>query len=222
MHTAICTFEDRAAAEQAAQRLVQAGFDRREVHVEHRHADGTPMAEPDAGAERRDQDVVGKFSFFERLFGAGRHAPHADTYSRAVEQGLYVVLVEGQDEDEARRAQEVLFGLNPGDFTLVHRIGERPLRDVVADRAAGSLEQRFGTARSEMSAVHNTDAESGFFQTGRTPAELAQERTTERPEERAMASQGWGEQRVLKVVDDDRPIASPDIAAAHEDKHRPE
>ena len=41
MHTAICTFEDRAQAEQAAERLVQSGFDRREVHVEHRHADGT-------------------------------------------------------------------------------------------------------------------------------------------------------------------------------------
>lgn len=213
MHTAICTFEDRAAAEQAAERLVQAGFDRREVHVEHRHADGTPMAEPDAGAQRRDHDVVGKFSFFERLFGAGRHAPHADTYSRAVEKGLYVVLVEGRDEDEAQRAQDVLHGLNPSDFSLVHRAGERPLREVVAEHRGGSLEERFGTARSEMGASHDTDArrEGEFF---------PPERSTEPADERAIASQGWGEQRELKVVDEDKPIASPDIAAAHEDTPR--
>jgi hypothetical protein len=191
MHTAICTFNDRAAAQQAAERLVQSGFDRREVHVEHRHADGSPMADGDALGERRDRehDVVGKFSFFERLFGAGKHAPHVDTYSRAVEQGLYVVLVEGRDEAEAARAQNVLYGLNPADLKLVHRAGERPLRDVVAEREAGSVEQGLGTARLQP--------------------------------ERAMASQGWGEQRELKVVDDDRPIASPDIASAHEDRDKP-
>lgn len=219
MHTAICTFEDRAAAEQAAERLVQAGFDRREVHVEHRHTDGSPMAEPDAGAERRDHDVVGKFSFFERLFGAGKHAPHADTYSRAVEQGLYVVLVEGRDEAEAQRAQDVLHGLNPADLNMVHRAGERPLRDVVAERQAGSLEQRFGTARSDMDASHNTDVrrEGEFFPPERTPDEPEIERIPER----AVASQGWGEQRQLKVVDEDKPIASPDIPAAHEGRDKP-
>lgn len=223
MHTAICTFEDRAGAEQAAERLVQAGFDRREVHVEHRHADGTPMAETDTGVERRDHDVVGKFSFFERLFGAGRHAPHADTYSRAVEQGLYVVLVEGRDEDEAQRAQEVLHGLNPSDFNLVHRSGERPLRDVVAERESGSLEQRFGTARSDMGAAHNREVrgQGDFFPQERAPADLEAERPAERTPERAFASQGWGEQRELKVVDDDKPIASPDIPAAHEDGDKP-
>ncbi|MCC2635682.1 MAG: hypothetical protein K0S48_3568, partial [Ramlibacter sp.] len=40
MHTAICTFNDRATAEQAVQRLVQAGFDRDDVHIQHRKADG--------------------------------------------------------------------------------------------------------------------------------------------------------------------------------------
>lgn len=224
MHTAICTFEDRAGAEQAAERLVQAGFDRREVHVEHRHADGTPMAEADAGAERRDHDVVAKFSFFERLFGAGKHAPHAETYSRAVDQGLYVVLVEGRDEAEAKRAQDVLHGLNPADVSMVHRAGERPLRDVVAERRAGSLEQRFGTARSEMAPGHNMDVrrEGELFPPERTPGGLEGERAAEeRMPERAIASQGWGEQRELKVVDDDRPIASPDIASAHEDGDKP-
>ena len=221
MHTAICTFEDRAAAEQAAERLVQAGFDPGEVHVEHRHADGTPMADGDAGEQRdRDHDVVGKFSFFERLFGAGRQAPHVDTYSRAVERGLYVVLVEGRDEAEAQRAQDVLHGLNPSDFTLFHRAGQRPLREVVAERGPGSLEQRFGTARSGMGAGHNEDVEGGFFPSGRSDPAIDTDSTGERTRERAFASQGWGEQRELRVVDEDKPIASPDIAAAHEDTPR--
>jgi hypothetical protein len=219
MHTAICTFEDRAAAQQAAERLVQAGFDRREIHVEHRHADGTPMADAPASSERRDHDPVGSFAFFERLFGPNPHVPHAETYGGAVERGLYVVLVEGRDEAEAERAQDALHGLNPSDFTLVHRAGQRPLREVVAERQAGSLEQRFGTARSDMDAGHNMDVrrEGELFPPERTPTEMEAERVPER----AMASQGWGEQRELKVVDDDRPIASPDIPAAHERDDKP-
>jgi hypothetical protein len=129
MHTAICTFEDKAPAEQAVDRLVRAGFARHDIHLEHRHPDGTPMEE-----EHRDRDVAGKFSFFERLFGAGRLAPDADRYTRAVEQGLYVVLVEHQDEGEAERAQDVLHGLEAGDVSLVHRAGQPPLREVVSDR----------------------------------------------------------------------------------------
>jgi hypothetical protein len=189
MHTAICTFEDRALAEQAVDRLVQSGFDRREVHLEHRHPDGTPMP------EHRERDVVGKFSFFERLFGAGKHAPHADRYASAVERGLYVVLVEGRDELEAERAQNVMHGLEAGDVNLVHRAGERPLREVVAERGqASGTERTFGTARSEMGEGEVVPPER----------------------ERAMASQGWGEQRKLEVVPDDRPIASPDLRTRDE------
>lgn len=203
MHTAICTFEDRALAEQAVQRLLQAGFARHDVHMEQRHPDGTPMDQP------RDHDVVGKFSFFERLFGAGRHAPHTETYTSALERGLYVVMVEHQDSDEASRAQAVLHGMNPDDLNLVHRAGERPLRDVVAERQATGLERSFGTARSDMGGGHDRDLkrEGEFF-------------PPERETERAIASQGWGEQRKLEVVDEDKPIASPDIPADREDKPR--
>jgi hypothetical protein len=202
MHTAICTFEDRAAAEQAAERLVQAGFGRHDVHVEHRHPDGSPMNDP----EGRDHDVVGKFSFFERLFGAGQHAPHAEKYQSAVERGLYVVLVEGRDEAEAQRAQDVLHGLNPDDASLVRRTGQRPLRDVLAERGSSDIERSFGTARSDMGASHNMDV--------RREGELF---PPERTSERAIASQGWGEQRTLQVVDEDKPIASPDLPASHSD-----
>lgn len=140
MHTAICSFEDRAKAEEAADRLVQSGFDRREVHVEHRHADGTPAGEP-GGGERRDHDVVAKFSFFERLFGAGRHARHAETYRGAVDKGLYVVVVEAGEPERAERAQQILHGLNPSDLDVVHRAGERPLHEVVAERDGATAER---------------------------------------------------------------------------------
>ncbi|MBC5783240.1 hypothetical protein H8N03_09815 [Ramlibacter sp. USB13] len=197
MHTAICTFEDRALAQQAVDRLVQAGYDRHDIHMEQRHPDGSPME------ERRDHDVVGKFSFFERLFGAGKHAPHAEAYTSALEKGLYVVMVEDQDEAHAARAQDVLHGMEAREVNLVHRAGQQPLRDVVA-------EQGFGTARSDMGALHNADVKGA-------PGEFF---PPEREPERAMASQGWGEQRKLEVVDEDKPIASPDIPASHEDKPR--
>jgi hypothetical protein len=212
MHTAICTFEERTLAEQSVERLLRSGFAPHAVHLEHRHADGTPMADGDSGSERRDHDVKGKFSFFERLFGAGRHAPHAQTYSSAVERGLYVVLVEAPSASEAERAQNVLHGMEARDLNLVHREGERPLRELIAEREAGSdIERSFGTARSDMAASHNRDASDAEF--------FPPEREAE--PERAMASQGWGEQRRLDIVDDDKPIASPDLPlAGREDKPR--
>jgi hypothetical protein len=206
MHTAICTFEERTLAEQAVERLVQAGFARQDIHLEQRHPDGSPM-------EQRDHDVVGKFSFFERLFGAGKHAPHADSYSQAVERGLYVVLVEHEDEAEAERAQNVLHGMEARDVNLLHRAGQPPLRDVVTQREAGDMGASFGTARSEMGGSHAADVKGpeGEFFPAERPREL----------ERPIASNGgWGEQDKLQVVDDDRPIASPSLPTRDEDKPR--
>lgn len=202
MHTAICTFEDRELAEQAVRRLEQAGFSRRDIHLEHRHPDGSPM-------EDRDAHGVGTFNFFERLFGAGKHEPHSQSYGGAVERGLFVVLVEHPDELEAERAQSVLHGMEAGEVNLIHRAGQRPLREVVVERGQSDIEQSFGTARSDMGDSHdeNVRGVGEFF-----PAE-------QHPE-RAIASQGWGEQRTLEVVDDDKPIASPDIAAGDEEKPR--
>src|SRR5829696_491729 len=47
MHTAICTFENHADAQRAVDRLIQSGYDRSDVHLEYRHADGTPMRDDD-------------------------------------------------------------------------------------------------------------------------------------------------------------------------------
>jgi hypothetical protein len=223
MHTAICTFDDRANAEQAVERLVQAGFDRHDVHLEYRHADGSPMTEGKGdeqgpndrfdGMEREvalDRSVVLRLgNFFGRLFAHDDAHGHADAYSSAVDRGHCVVIVDGHDEAEAQRAQDLLLGMEAGDLNLVHRPGQRPLRDVVAERQASGMESSFGTARSEMAPSHNMDVrrEGEFFPEERTP-------------ERAIASQGWGEQRTIEVVDDDKPIASPDLRPGGDDKPR--
>jgi hypothetical protein len=220
MHTAICTFDDQRTAEQAVERLVQAGFDRHDVHLEYRHADGTPVVE-DAndrfdGMEREialDRGVVSRFGhFFGRLFGKEDAHGHVGAYSRAVERGHCVVIVDASDEAQAERAQNLLHGMEAGDLNLVFRAGQRPLRDIVGERqGASDQEQDFGTARSEMAPNHNMDVREG---------DLFRPEGTPEPE-RAMASQGWGEQRKLEVVPDDRPIASPDLdTGEREDKPR--
>lgn len=206
MHTAICTFDDPAQAEQAVNRLLQSGFDRHSVHMEHRHPDGSPM---DDNHEHHDRDVKGKFSFFERLFGAGKHVPHVDAYTSAVERGLYVVIVEGRDEAEAERAQDVLHGMEASDLNLLHRAGEPPLRDIVAERqATADSEGGLGLARDNV-ASGDTLRREGDAPERREP-------------ERAMASQGWGEQRTLEVVPpgEQRPIASPELPLTDSDKPR--
>ena len=221
MHTAICTFENHADAQRAVERLVQAGFDRGDVHLEYRHADGTPMdrgtaggplmhGEPAArgqandnwdGQEREvamDPARLHRLgSFFQRLFGMDEGAGHVASYAGAVDRGHCVVVVDGHDEEEADRAQALLHGMEARDMNLVHRAGQRPLRDVVGERQAMDMEQQFGTARSEMGGSHAMDV--------RGEGEFPRER------ERAMASQGWGEQRTLDIVDDDTPIASPSL-----------
>src|SRR5688500_7413718 len=49
MHTAICTFDNVADAQRAVDRLVQSGFDPGDVHLEFRHADGSPMGQRHGG-----------------------------------------------------------------------------------------------------------------------------------------------------------------------------
>lgn len=200
MHTAICTFEDRALAEQAVQRLQQAGFARHDIHMEHRRPDGSVM-------EDRDSYGVGTFEFFERLFGGGQHKEHAGTYAGAVDRGLFVVMVEHQDEAEAERAQNVLHGMEAQDMNLLHRAGLRPLREVVAERGESDIERSFGTARGEMGTSHD---EPAFPTEG-----VRGERELERP---IASNGGWGEQDRLQVVDEDRPIASPSLPS---DKDKP-
>lgn len=141
MHTAICTFEDHAAAQRAVDRMREAGFDRRDVHLEHRHRDGSPMEEAnDAwdGLEREvavDRSVVERLgAFFGDLFGNDHPGKHRDSYAQAVDRGLYVVIVDADDDAGARRAQSLMHDMNAADLDVVHRPQQRPLRDIIGSR----------------------------------------------------------------------------------------
>lgn len=158
MHTAICSFENRADAEQAIESLVESGYDRHDIHLEHRHQDGSEYHRQDNdnwdGMEREiamDRRVVRRLgAFFERLFGHDPGAGHVGAYSDAVERGLYVVVVDAHDEAGAARAQSMLHGMEARDLNSVHRPGQPPVRDLVGARQATRIEQSFGTARSDM------------------------------------------------------------------------
>ena len=208
MHTAICTFDDRATAEKAVKRLVEAGFDRDDVHIQHRRSDGSLVAEENRweGLEREvavGHRVAETLGFFASLFGQEAMGDSA-RYSGAMDRGHCVVMVDAPDDVEAERAQNILLGMEAGDFKLVPRAGQRPLRDIVAEGRSPGVEERFGTARSDMGESHNREVrQEGEF-----------------PRERAMASQGWGEQRTLELVDDDQPIGSPRLHSDRDDKPR--
>lgn len=191
MHTAICTFDDRATAEQAVSRLVQSGFDRRDVHMEVRHPDGSPMESTSGGEHHGLGEKLGHF--WSRLFGHEDASGHQGRYASAMERGLCVVFVDAQSDAEAERAQNVLHGMEAGDLNLLQRTGRQPLRDIVGEQRQADL--GFGTARGEMGAVHNR----------------GDERETLFPPERAVASQGWGEQRTLDLVPPERGSSSSDL-----------
>jgi hypothetical protein len=138
MHTAICTFDEKARAEQAVDNLVTAGFPRHDLHIEHKQL----RAEADAndrfdGMEREvalGRNVVASFgNFFARLFGRNDE-PHVDTYGRHVERGGYVVVVDSNEPDEAERARRLLGDWQAGDLNVVHRPQQAPLREIVANR----------------------------------------------------------------------------------------
>ncbi|HZN47551.1 MAG TPA: hypothetical protein VFB71_07985 [Ramlibacter sp.] len=138
MHTALCTFDEKARAEQAVDNLVTAGFPRHDVHIEHKQL----SAEADAndrfdGMEREvalGRNVVAAFgNFFSRLFGRNDE-PHVDTYGRHVERGGYVVVVDTSEPGEAERARRMLSDWQAGDLNVVHRPQQPPLREIVANR----------------------------------------------------------------------------------------
>jgi hypothetical protein len=146
MHTALCSFDDRAQADRAMDRLVLAGFDRRDLHLQHRD-NGIPAAGAPghhSGTERWDtmeREVAvdpGRLAalgrFFTSLFGASDTHGHASSYAEVVERGSFVVVVDADDEAGAERAQSLMHELQAGTVNVVHRPTQRPLRDIVGSR----------------------------------------------------------------------------------------
>lgn len=168
MHTAICSFKDRATAERALERLAAAGIAREDMHLACSQVDGTltrtgegaaPLDKPapnDAwdGLEREvavDRSVLESFGhFFASLLGQDNPSGHADTYSQHVERGAAVVVVDARDEEQARLARRLMAEFEASDLNVLPRGDRRPLRDIVGERQASGLERSFGTARSEM------------------------------------------------------------------------
>jgi uncharacterized protein (TIGR02271 family) len=104
VHTVIGAFDDRNAAQRAVDRLVQSGFPRHDVHLEH-------------GSAAQGSAAGGNAGFFPGLFemdhDEGRvrnaqHGVHAHTYDEAVRRGSAVVVVDTHAEADADRASSLL------------------------------------------------------------------------------------------------------------------
>lgn len=168
MHTAICAFDDQATARAAMDRLAAAGIARHDMHLEHRAVDGELRAEgegaarPDKpapndawdGLEREvavDRSVLSSFGhFFTSLFGQDNPSGQVDNYSQHIERGSVVLVVDADDEAQARTAMQLMQDARASDANMWHRPQQRPLRDILGERQAQGLERSFGTARGEM------------------------------------------------------------------------
>jgi hypothetical protein len=126
MQTVISAFDDYHTAQRAVERMVDAGFDRDDVHVQGMSTGASGMAgstgsTTTAGApECRDEDrgILSSIGhFFASLFGQDgdvRMGP-AGTYAEAVKRGGSVVLVDVQTEDQADRAARLMHEMGAVD-----------------------------------------------------------------------------------------------------------
>lgn len=201
MHTAICSFDDKATAERALDRLVQSGFARHDLHIEHKHV--TSEGRRDAndrwdGMEREvavDRSVLKSYgAFFASLLGEDDPSGHVDTYTDRVERGGYVVVVDAHDEGEALQAQAVMRDMQGGHMNVVRREGRRPLREIVGTRGQPA----------------------GMAERDHEPYESTGTRTMEN--DRAMASGNMTEQHTLGTRHDPDLMHAPGLRYADKDK----
>jgi hypothetical protein len=138
MDTAICTFDNTAAAEQARDRLLAAGFARHDLHIVNSGHPADVTRGEDlrhrGGAEHEialSTDVVERVTgFFGMLFG--RKHPHTDTYAGHVEGGRSVLLLDAHAPGDVQRARTVLEGERAAHYDVVDRTGGKPMRDLLA------------------------------------------------------------------------------------------
>jgi hypothetical protein len=137
MQTAICTFSDHAAAERARDRLLAAGFDRSDVHIEHTGRHMETSRDDDlrrhGGVEHEialSEDVVERVTgFFSRMFGADH--PHTGVYSSHVEGGRCVLLIDAHQTGDVERARTVLEGERAAHYDVVDRTGGQRMSDIL-------------------------------------------------------------------------------------------
>lgn len=140
MHTVLSAFNDIGTARRAIDRLAQAGFDRADMHLQHRdvHVDGNMSRETWDGMEREiamDRSVLESVGhFFVSLFGKDHPSRHAQSYSEVIARGECVVVVDADDEAQAHRAAEMLDEWGGRDRNIVPRSsGHRRVRDIVTE-----------------------------------------------------------------------------------------
>lgn len=240
MHTAICTFEKPSDADRAVERLVEAGFDRGDIHMEHRHADGTPLqarkvrpvddgdtrllhGEPTAPGQANDswdfleREVAMDAShlhrlgnFFGRLFGLDDGPGSQYAASYAKAVDRGLCVVIVDAHSDAE-------GERAQQILHGMEAGDMSLFQRVDRRPLRELiaEREFASGgRTSDSAARPGPVEQGF---GTARADMGPSHNSdvrgegEFPRERAVASHGWGEQSRLDVVDHDQQIGSPDL-----------
>lgn len=171
MHTAICSFEHREIALRARDRLVESGFDERDVHLQHRGpTTSDAMGEDPRAWEGTDReiaasrDMVDKVAgFFVHLFGADRDPKEHEVYETAVVRGFTVVVVDTEDEAEAARARALLHDLQAADLNVIHRPDQRRVHEIVGERLPHRSGGLGGSYQDRSSAFDSEPA--------RTPAE---------------------------------------------------
>lgn len=125
MQTLISAFNDRDAARRAIERLVQAGFDRSDVHLQEssgrmgRNSTGEDDADNREIADRTmrsaEREIAGDRNAFEAighfmvsLFGKDRGEKNAERYGSAVGRGHSLVVVDARNDAEAESAAVIL------------------------------------------------------------------------------------------------------------------
>jgi uncharacterized protein (TIGR02271 family) len=114
MHTVISVFDDRATAQRALDSLVDAGFQREDLHIEQGGTQDT-LASDGTASDVRDRGSMSNFGhFFSSLFGQDEPR-HSGTYSEAVRRGSAVLVLDAADEAQAERAASMLHDLGAVD-----------------------------------------------------------------------------------------------------------
>lgn len=142
MHTAICSFEHRDIALRARDRLLESGFEERDVHLQHRGpTDSDAMGEDPRAWEGTDREIAASrgmvdkvAGFFVRLFGADRNPREHEVYEQAVDRGCTVVVVDTDDEAEAARARALLHDLQAADLNVFHRPDQQRVHEILGHR----------------------------------------------------------------------------------------
>lgn len=104
MHTVIAAFQNRDQAQRAADLLVQRGFDRSDVHVEHQQGSTGGSSQPPQQPQQREPK-----GFFASLFSSDDdYQQHGAGWDRAVAGGRCVVIADVEDTQEAQKAVSCL------------------------------------------------------------------------------------------------------------------